>query len=87
MDQEDIDCIQNEINKLRNRDINIECIDPNKITKITTAFENQMMELSNIFQDSKAMDKIHELRPHNSNVYNCFENWRLEPDISNNVSV
>ena len=43
-----------------------------------------MMELSNIFQDSKAMDKLHELRPHNSNVYNYFENWRLQPDINHN---
>ena len=30
------------------------------------------------------MDKLHELRLHNSNVYNCFENWRLVPDISIN---
>ena len=84
IDQEDIDCIQNEIYKLRNGDITIKYIDPNKITKIITAFENQMMELSGHFQHSKAMDKLHELRPHNSNVYSCFENWRLEPDISNN---
>ena len=48
IDQQDIDCVQNEINKLRNGDITIEYIDPNKITKITKAFENRMMELSNI---------------------------------------
>ena len=44
IDLEVIDCIQNEIKKLRNGDIAIECIDPNKITKIATAFENPMME-------------------------------------------
>ena len=53
VDQEDIDCIQNEISKLRNGDITIEYIDPNKITKITTAFENRMMELSNISRTAK----------------------------------
>ena len=84
IDQEDIDCIQNEINKLRNGDVAIKYIDPNKITKIITAFENRMMELSGHFQHSKAMDKLHELGPHNSNAYSCFKNWRLEPDISNN---
>ena len=78
IDQEDIDCIQNEIHKLRNGDFAMKYINPNKITKITTAFENQMMELSGHFQHSKAMDKLHELRPHTSNVYNCFENWRLQ---------
>ena len=66
MDQEDIDCIQNEINKLGNGDINIEYIDPNKITKITTAFENRMMEMSNISRTAKLwinfMNYVHTIR-------------------------
>ena len=66
IDQEGIDCIQNEISKLRNGDITIEYIDPNKITKITTVFENRMMELSNISRTAKLwinfMNYVHTIR-------------------------
>ena len=65
IDQEDIDCIENKISKLRNGDINIEYIDPNKMTKITTAFQNQMIDLPNISRTAKLwinlMNYIHTI--------------------------
>ena len=65
IDQEDIDCIQNKISKLRNGDITIEYIDPNKMTKITTAFQNQMIELPDISRTAKlwinVMNYIHTI--------------------------
>ena len=65
IDQEDIDCIENKIRKLRNGDITIKCIDPNKMTKITTAFQNQMIELPNISRTAKLwinlMNYIHTI--------------------------
>ena len=80
IDQEDIDCIQNEIHKLRNGDFAMKYINPNKITKITTAFENRMMELSNISRTAKLWINFMNYVHNNLNVYNCFENWRLEPE-------
>ena len=66
INQEDIDCIQNETNELRNGDITIEYIDSNKITKITTAFETRMMKFSNISRTAKLwinfMNYAHTIR-------------------------
>ena len=66
IDQEDIDCFQNKIRKLRNGDITIKFIDPNKIKKINTAFENLIMELSKISRAAKLwinfMNHVHAIR-------------------------